>query len=115
MKTEWIGRKTYRTRNHAKADVFDYIERFYNMTRRHSTSNDLRGRIAIMDAEAVIPSRRNRKVVVPHDPYVYKHRNQVERCSSRLEHFRRFATRYERRTVHFTGFVFLAAAVIWLR
>jgi putative transposase len=37
MKTERIGQKTYRTRNHAKADVFDYIERFYNPTRRHST------------------------------------------------------------------------------
>jgi len=24
-------------RNHAKAEVFDYIERFYNPTRRHST------------------------------------------------------------------------------
>jgi len=37
MKTERIGRKTYRTRNHAKADMFDYIERFYNPTRRHAT------------------------------------------------------------------------------
>lgn len=37
MKTERIGRNTYRTRNQAKADVFDYIERFYNPTRRHST------------------------------------------------------------------------------
>ena len=37
MKTERVGRKTYRTRNHANADVFDYIERFYNPTRRHST------------------------------------------------------------------------------
>ncbi|BCA64027.1 transposase [Sphingomonas sp. HMP9] len=37
MKTERIGRKTYRTRNHAKADVLDYIERLYNPTRRHST------------------------------------------------------------------------------
>ncbi len=37
LKTERIGRKTYRTRNHAKADVFDYIDRFYNPTRRHST------------------------------------------------------------------------------
>jgi len=37
MKTERIGRKAYRTRNHAKADVFDYIERFYNPTRRRST------------------------------------------------------------------------------
>ena len=37
LKTERIGRETYRTRNHAKADVFDYIERFHNPTRRHST------------------------------------------------------------------------------
>jgi putative transposase len=35
--TERIARKTYRTRNQATADVFDYIERFYNPTRRHST------------------------------------------------------------------------------
>jgi putative transposase len=27
----------YRTRNEARADVFDYIERFYNAIRRHST------------------------------------------------------------------------------
>ena len=37
LKTERIARKTYRTRNQARADVFDYIVRFYNPTRRHST------------------------------------------------------------------------------
>ncbi|WP_138956753.1 IS3 family transposase [Sphingomonas sp. KC8] len=37
LKTERIARKTYRTRNQARAEVFDYIERFYNPTRRHST------------------------------------------------------------------------------
>ena len=37
LKTERIARKTYRTRDEAKADVFDYIERFYNPKRRHST------------------------------------------------------------------------------
>ncbi len=37
LKTERTARKTYRTRNEAKADVFDYIERFYNAIRRHST------------------------------------------------------------------------------
>jgi putative transposase len=41
LKTERIARKTYRTRNQAWADVFDYIERFYNPTRRHSTLGDL--------------------------------------------------------------------------
>ena len=30
-------RKVYRTRDDARTDVFDYIERFYNPRRRHST------------------------------------------------------------------------------
>ena len=37
MKTERIARKVYRSRDQARSDVFDYIERFYNPTRRHST------------------------------------------------------------------------------
>ena len=37
LKTERTARKTYRTRDQARADVFDYIERFYNTRRRHST------------------------------------------------------------------------------
>jgi putative transposase len=37
LKTERTARKNYRTRNEARADVFDYIERFYNAIRRHST------------------------------------------------------------------------------
>lgn len=35
LKTERIERKTYRTRNEARADVFDYIERFYNRASEH--------------------------------------------------------------------------------
>ncbi|MET3973582.1 IS3 family transposase, partial [Bradyrhizobium sp. S3.9.1] len=34
---ERTANKIYRTRDEARADVFDYIERFYNTTRRHST------------------------------------------------------------------------------
>lgn len=36
LKTERTARKVYRTRDEARADVFDYIERFYNLCRRHS-------------------------------------------------------------------------------
>jgi putative transposase len=35
--TERAGSKSYRTRDKARANVFDYIERFYNPRRRHST------------------------------------------------------------------------------
>src|SRR4051794_1480109 len=37
LKTERTARKTHRTRDQARADVFDYIERFYNSKRRYST------------------------------------------------------------------------------
>jgi len=37
MKTECIARRVYRSRGQARADVFDYIERLYNLMRRHST------------------------------------------------------------------------------
>lgn len=34
-------RKVYRTRDHARADVFDHIERFYSLKCRHSTLGHL--------------------------------------------------------------------------
>lgn len=37
LKTERTARKTYRSRDEAPVDVFDYIECFYNPIRRHST------------------------------------------------------------------------------
>jgi len=37
LKTERTACKVYRSRADARSDVFDYIERFYNQTRRHST------------------------------------------------------------------------------
>lgn len=37
LKIERTSGKIYRTRDEARADVFDYIERFYNPRRRHST------------------------------------------------------------------------------
>jgi len=37
MKTERTNRRRYASRDEARADVFDYIERFYNPRRRHST------------------------------------------------------------------------------
>lgn len=38
---ERVNRRRYKTRNEVRADVFDYIERFYNPKRRHSTLGGL--------------------------------------------------------------------------
>lgn len=37
LKTEKTGCRVYRTRAQARADVLDYIERFYNPVLRHLT------------------------------------------------------------------------------
>jgi transposase InsO family protein len=37
MKAAQLSRKQYRNRDDPQADVFDYIERFYNPRRRHRT------------------------------------------------------------------------------
>jgi putative transposase len=39
LKTERLSKRNYKTRDDLRADVFDYIERFYNPKRRHSTLN----------------------------------------------------------------------------
>jgi transposase InsO family protein len=37
LKSEWVHRRAYRTRDEARTDIFFYIEAFYNRRRRHSS------------------------------------------------------------------------------
>lgn len=41
LKTEQTARKVYRTRGEVRAEVFDYIQRFYNPRRLHSKLDSL--------------------------------------------------------------------------
>ena len=41
LKIERVFSSGYKTRDEARADIFDYIEMFYNLRRRHSTLNGL--------------------------------------------------------------------------
>ena len=78
-------------------------------------SNTLRQIIASLNAEAVIPCNPTRKVPIPYDFEAYKARNLIERGFNKLKHFRRIATRYDRRAAHFLSFVLIAAAIQWMR
>ena len=71
-------------------------------------SDQLRDQIRRQGAKPVIPSRqgtRRRR----HDKERYKHRNVVERFFNRVKHFRRVATRYEKTSIHYLGFLCLAS------
>ena len=78
-------------------------------------SNALRALITEAGAEAVIPSNRTRKILIPHDRAAYKQRNRIERFFNKLKHFRRIATRYDRRAIYFLAALQLASAMIWMR
>jgi transposase len=78
-------------------------------------SNALRALIAAAGAEAIIPSNRTRKILIPHDAIAYKLRNRIERFFNKLKHFRRIATRYDRRAVYFLANLHLASTMIWMR
>ncbi|WP_139159084.1 IS3 family transposase, partial [Vibrio sonorensis] len=41
LKREKIKRKVYTTREEARKDIFEYIEMFYNIKRRHGSNNQL--------------------------------------------------------------------------
>ncbi|WP_164675359.1 IS3 family transposase, partial [Vibrio rhodolitus] len=41
LKRERIKRKIYTTREEARMDIFEYIEMFYNIKRRHGSNNQL--------------------------------------------------------------------------
>jgi transposase len=65
-------------------------------------------------ATAVIPPRANRKAPRPYDKALYKQRNQIERCFSKLKHFRRVATRFEKNKINFQAVVALACSILLL-
>jgi transposase len=49
------------------------------------------------------------------DTGLYKQRNVVERCFSRLKQFRDLATRYAKRVAYYQAELTIAAIILWLR
>ena len=62
-----------------------------------------------------IPSRKNRKVRIPHDAERYRQRHRIENMFGRLKDWRRIAMRYDRCPEIFLSAIALAAIVLfWL-
>ena len=77
-------------------------------------NNTLRQALAKADMAAVSPSKRDRKVPMPHDTRAYKTRNRIERRFHRFRRLRHVATRYDRRAVQLLTFIHLASAMFWM-
>ena len=60
----------------------------------------------------VILSRKGRQHPRSLDRELYRERNVVERFFARVKQFRRIATRYDKTTVSYGGFFYIAAALM---
>ena len=71
--------------------------------------------LAERNITARIPSKKNRKVPIPHDAALYRQRHKIENMFGKLKDWRRVATRYDRCPKVFLSAIALAATVIyWL-
>ena len=62
-----------------------------------------------------IPAKANRKWKPCFSNRLYRERNLIERFFSKLKHFRRVATRYDKLAANFLAMVQLASMRLWLR
>jgi len=67
------------------------------------------------DIQAVIPPKADRKVQRICDWWLYKERHGVECMFGKLKHYRRIASRFEKKAINFMGMLSLAATMLWLR
>ena len=77
--------------------------------------NAIRDLIEGQGAVPNIPAKSNRKWKPCFSKTLYRERNQVERFFSKLKHFRRIATRYDKLADNFLAMVKLASMRLWLR
>ena len=75
-------------------------------------TDELRDRAEEHGAEAVIPSKRNRKTAIPHDREAYKTRHKVENLFGRIKDFGRIVLRKCKTSRSYAGFASLAFALI---
>jgi transposase len=66
-------------------------------------------------AEAVIPSRANRKEPREIDTHLYKERHLIENQIGKLKHFRRVFSRFDKLAKNYLSFIYFASTIVWLR
>lgn len=94
--------------DHVKAGTIVLADKAYDADRIRSSLRE-------KGAFANIPPKANRRSKPYFSRWLYRERNLVERFFSKLKHFRRVATRYDKLAENFLAMVQLASLRLWLR
>jgi transposase len=78
-------------------------------------AGEFRSTAKAMGAIPVVPSRRNARQPQECPTYIYRHRNLIERCWSRLKERRAIATRYDKTATSYAAGIAIAATLDWFK
>lgn len=78
-------------------------------------SDRIRADLDEIGATPMIPGRKNRKISIPVDDFIYALRNQVERAINKLKCSRRLATRYDKTADSYLAFIHISSVRLWIR
>jgi transposase len=94
--------------------LLDGMHPRYVLADRAYDTHDILDAVEARGAQPIIPQRSNMKRPRAFDADIYRKRNLVERAINKLKHFRRIATRYDRKPDNFKAFLFLAVLPAWI-
>jgi len=77
-------------------------------------SDAIVAKVQAQGAQAVIPSRKNRRQPRTYDKALYKHRHLVENAFLHLKRWRGIATRYAKNVASFAAAVQIRCLSLWL-
>jgi len=78
-------------------------------------TNELRAWLECRKIKTVIPPKSNRKEEIECDYWHYKERHAIECLFGKLKHYRRIATRYEKKAINYIGMLSFCSVLLWLR
>ncbi len=96
-------------------ELIDGAESEYVIADRGYDSDEFRESIVSGGAEAVIPSRSNRKEPYSYDRHLYRERHLVECLIGKMKHYRRIFSRFDKLADRYLGFLQFVGALIWLK
>ncbi len=78
-------------------------------------SKDIRNFLENHNCTVIIPSRSNSKSFHKYDKILYKERHSVECFFSKMKHYRRVFSRFDKMKRNFIAFLSFVAGILWLR
>jgi transposase len=95
--------------------LLENVSNAYVIADKGYDSTKLRLKITNQNYVSVIPPRANRKNQYEYDEHLYKERHAVECLFSKMKHFRRIFSRFDKSARSFVSFLSFVGACLWLR